>query len=74
MEGDAAGLLDLSAGRINPVAAITKGHLRVHDLPGLLRLAPIVESVPGLPGGPVLSVAARTLAVSVDWRRFFRRG
>ena len=74
VEGDAAGLLDLSAGRINPVAAITKGHLRVHDLSGLLRLAPIVESVPGLPGGPVLSVAARTLAVSVDWRRFFRRG
>lgn len=62
VEGDAAGLLDLSAGRINPVAAITRGHLRVHDLPGLLRLAPIVESVPGLPGGPVLRVAARTLA------------
>jgi hypothetical protein len=62
VEGDAAALLDLSAGRINPVAAIMRGHLRVHDLPGLLRLAPIVESVPGLPGGPVLRVAARTLA------------
>lgn len=62
VEGDAAALLDLSAGRINPVAAITRGHLRVHDLPGMLRLAPIVESVPGLPGGPVLRVAARTLS------------
>jgi uncharacterized protein (TIGR03083 family) len=62
VEGDVAALLDLSAGRINPVVAITRGHLRVHDLPGLLRLAPIVESVPGLPGGPVLRVAGRTLA------------
>lgn len=62
VEGEAASLLDLSAGRINPVVAITRGHLRVHDLPGLLRLAPIVESVPGLPGGPVLRVAARTLS------------
>lgn len=62
VEGDAAALLDLSAGRINPVTAIMRGHLRVHDLPGILRLAPIVESVPGLPGGPVLRVAARTLA------------
>ena len=61
VEGDAAALLDLSAGRINPVTAIMRGHLRVHDLPGMLRLAPIVESVPGLPGGPVLRVAARTL-------------
>ena len=74
VEGDAAGLLDLSAGRINPVVAITKGHLRVHDLPGLLRLAPIVETVPGLPGGPVLRVAARSLAATVGVGRFFRRG
>ena len=65
VEGDAAGLLDLSAGRINPVVAITKGHLRVHDLPGLLRLAPIVESAPGIPGGPVLRVAARTLSATM---------
>jgi len=62
VEGDASALLDLSAGRINPVVALTRGHLRVHDLPGLLRLAPIVESVPGLPGGPVLRTAARTLS------------
>lgn len=62
VEADAASLLDLSAGRINPVTALTRGHLRVHDLRGLLRLAPIVESVPGLPGGPALRVAARTLS------------
>ena len=74
VEGDAAGLLDLSAGRINPVMAITKGHLRVHDLPGLLRLAPIVESAPGIPGGPVLRVAARTLSATLRLRRFGRRG
>jgi hypothetical protein len=61
VEADAAGLLDFSAGRINPLAAITRGHLRVHDLGGLLRLAPIVEKVPNLPGGPALRVAARSL-------------
>ncbi len=73
VEGDAAGLLDLSAGRINPVTAIVRGHLRVHDLPGLLRLTPIVESVPGLPGGPVLRVAARTLSATARMR-FLRGG
>ncbi len=62
VEAPAATLLDLSAGRINPVAAIARGHLRVHDLRGLLRLTPIVESVPNLPGGPALRVAARTLS------------
>ncbi len=61
VEADAALLLDFSAGRVNPLTAITRGHLRVHDLRGLLRLAPIVESVPDLPGGPVLRVTARTL-------------
>ncbi len=61
VEADAAGLLDFSAGRINPLAAITRGHLRVHDLGGLLRLAPIIESVPNLPGGPALRVTARSL-------------
>jgi hypothetical protein len=62
VEAEAASLLDFSAGRINPMAAITRGHLRVHDLRGLMRLAPIVESVPDLPGGPALRVTARTLA------------
>jgi hypothetical protein len=61
VEADAALLLDFSAGRVNPLTAITRGHLRVHDLTGLMRLAPIVESVPDLPGGPVLRVTARTL-------------
>lgn len=74
VEGDAAALLDLSAGRINPVSAIMRGHLRVHDLPGMLRLAPIVESVPGLPGGPVLRVAARTLGHMPRVPRWHWRG
>jgi hypothetical protein len=73
VEADAATLLDLSAGRINPVAAITRGHLRIHDLPGILRLAPIVESVPGLPGGPVLRVTARTLSHVPRLPRWGRR-
>jgi hypothetical protein len=73
VEADAASLLDFSAGRINPVHAITRGHLRLHDLRGLMRLAPIVESVPALPGGPALRMTARTLwglgRVPVPWRR-----
>jgi uncharacterized protein (TIGR03083 family) len=73
VEADAAALLDLSAGRINPVVALTRGHLRIHDLAGVLRLAPIVETVPGLPGGPVLRVAARTLAHLPRLPRWARR-
>jgi hypothetical protein len=61
VEAPATTLLDLAAGRINPVTAIGRGHLRVHDLRGLLRLAPIVESAPNLPGGPVLRITARSL-------------
>ena len=73
VEADAAALLDLSAGRINPITALTRGHLRIHDLAGVLRLAPIVETVPGLPGGPVLTVAARTLAHLPRLPRWARR-
>jgi uncharacterized protein (TIGR03083 family) len=72
VEADAASLLDFSAGRIHPLAAITRGHLRLHDPRGLLRLAPVVESVPGLPGGPALRMTARTLGgigrLGVPWR------
>jgi hypothetical protein len=33
----------------------------VHDIGGLLRLAPIVDVAPGIPGGPILRLAARTV-------------
>jgi hypothetical protein len=35
-------LLDAAAGRVNPVPAVVRRQLRVHDVGGLLRLAPIV--------------------------------
>jgi hypothetical protein len=55
-------LLEASAGRINPLKAVVTRRLKVHGLPGLLGLAPIVETVPGIPGGPALRVAAKGLA------------
>ena len=58
----AATLLEASAGRISPLKAVVTRRLKVHGLPGLLGLAPIVETVPGIPGGPALRVAAKGLA------------
>jgi uncharacterized protein (TIGR03083 family) len=55
-------LLEAAAGRVNPVPAVARRQLRVHDPAGLLRLAPIVREVPGIPGGPVLQLAARTMS------------
>jgi hypothetical protein len=46
---------------VNPVTALARRRLRVRDIGGLLRLAPIVSAAPGIPGGPILSLAARTL-------------
>ena len=36
--------------------------MRVHGLADIVRLAPIVDEVPGLPGGPALQAAARWVA------------
>jgi uncharacterized protein (TIGR03083 family) len=61
VEADADLLLQAASGRINPVPAVARGRLRVHEVGGLLRLAPITEKVPGIPGGPILKLAARTM-------------
>ena len=61
VEGDADLLLEAASGRINPVPAVARGRLRVHEVGGLLRLAPITEKVPGIPGGPILKLAARSM-------------
>lgn len=55
-------LLEAAAGRINPVPAVARRQLRMHDPAGLLRLAPIVRHVPGIPGGAILQLAARTMS------------
>jgi uncharacterized protein (TIGR03083 family) len=71
LPGDTAGtaveapvdlLLEAASGRVNPVTAVARRRLKVHQLGGLLRLAPIVQAAPGIPGGPILQLAARTLS------------
>ena len=61
VEAPADLLLDAASGRVNPVAALARRKLKVHHLGGLLRLAPIVQVAPGIPGGPILQLAARTV-------------
>lgn len=59
VEGDAAVLLDASAGRRAVPPLLAARTMRVHGLADLLALVPIVEEVPGLPGGPALRAAGR---------------
>ena len=61
VEAPADLLLDAASGRTNPVTALALRRLRVQELGGLLALAPIVSVAPGIPGGPLLALAARTL-------------
>ncbi len=66
VEGSADVLLEAASGRTNPAAALVRRQLRVRDLPELVRLAPVVESAPGIPGAPVLALAARTVTGAGD--------
>ena len=50
-----------ASGRINPVPAVARRRLKVHEIGGLLKLAPIVQAVPSIPGGPILQLAAKTV-------------
>src|SRR3954452_23419626 len=54
-------LLEAASGRINPVPAVARRRLKVHEVGGLLKLAPIVQAVPGIRGGPILQLAAKTV-------------
>jgi uncharacterized protein (TIGR03083 family) len=75
VEGPADLLLEAASGRINPVPAVARRTLKVHEVGGLLRLAPIVQAVPGIPGGPILQLAARTVGGAGGvLGRFFGRG
>ncbi len=64
--GSAQDILDVSAGRAGAPQLLAARRLKVQDLRGFLTLAPLVESVPGLPGGGALRGAARTLGAAVD--------
>src|SRR3954452_7254340 len=61
VEAPAAVLLEAASGRINPVPAVARRRLKVREVGGLLKLAPIVQAVPGIPGGPILQLAAKTV-------------
>jgi uncharacterized protein (TIGR03083 family) len=75
VEAPADLLLDAASGRINPVPAVARRRLKVHDMGGLLQLAPIVQAAPGIPGGPILQLAARTVGGAGGvLGRFFGRG
>jgi uncharacterized protein (TIGR03083 family) len=75
VEAPADVLLDAASGRINPVPAVARRRLKVHDIAGLLALAPIVQAVPGIPGGPILALAARTVGGAGGvLGRLFRKG
>ncbi|MGY1843578.1 maleylpyruvate isomerase N-terminal domain-containing protein [Modestobacter sp. SYSU DS0875] len=74
VEAPADLLLDAASGRANPVAALARRRLAVHQLAGLMRLAPVVESAPGIPGGPLLQLAARTLGGAGGLLGRLRRG
>lgn len=61
VEGAAADLLDASSGRRAVPLMLARRLLRLHHPGGLLALAPIIEQVPGLPGGPTLRAAVRNV-------------
>ncbi|AWB91011.1 maleylpyruvate isomerase N-terminal domain-containing protein [Aeromicrobium chenweiae] len=61
VSGSARNLLEASAGRVDPVRLVTLRQLKIKHVSGLLALTPIIDQVPGLPGGRGLKVAARTI-------------
>jgi hypothetical protein len=62
VQADARVLLDITSGRETNIAALWRDRrLVTRDIPGLLRLAPVLEQVPGIPGGAALRAAARYL-------------
>jgi hypothetical protein len=61
VSGSAEDLLEASAGRADPVRLVTLRHLKVKHVGGLLALTPIIDQVPGLPGGRGLKAAAKAL-------------
>ena len=75
VEASAELLLEAASGRANPVPAVARRQLKVHEVAGLLALAPIVQKVPGIPGGPILQLAARTMGGAGGvLGRLFRKG
>jgi hypothetical protein len=62
VRGSAADLLDASAGRAALPQLLLARRLHVQQLPQWMRLAPLLEDVPGLPGGAALRTAVGGLS------------
>lgn len=62
VRGSAADLLDASAGRAGLPQLLVSRRLQVQQLPQWMRLAPLLEDVPGLPGGATLRAGVRGLS------------
>jgi len=62
VQGSAADLLDTAAGRTNLGQLLLTRRLQVQHLPQWMRLAPLLDDVPGLPGGAALKTAAGGLS------------
>lgn len=61
VRGTAADLLDASAGRQHLGQLLLTRRLVVQQLPSFMRLAPLLNDVPGLPGGAALKTAVAGL-------------
>ncbi len=62
LEGDAGTLLDVAAGRRNPVTALRGRSIKINQMQRLMKLAPIAKENPGLPGGSILRRSAPIIA------------
>jgi predicted lipid carrier protein YhbT len=66
VEGHAHDVLDAAAGRQPATTLLIGRRLRLHDITALLRLSPALDEVTGLPGGPALRAATRTLGQTAE--------
>ena len=63
VEAAARVILDITSGRNHNVPGLWRdGSLITHDLAGLSRLSPILDQVPGIPGGMALRAASKALS------------
>jgi hypothetical protein len=63
VEAEARVILDVTAGRALNVPALWRdGALVTHDVAGLMRLAPVLEQVPGIPGGTAMRTASKAIS------------
>ena len=63
VEASARVILDITSGRNMNIPGLWRdGSLVTHDLAGLSRLTPVLEQVPGIPGGAALKAASKAFS------------